>query len=124
MERLLYTGDLFKMDENGYLYFIGRKDDMLKIKGERVSPKEVENVLYQHDKVREAAVIGVPDEVWGHYIKAFVALEDDSNNEKIKNNILKFCDEKLENYAVPKELVIMESLPKNTNGKIDKNKLH
>jgi long-chain acyl-CoA synthetase len=74
-ERVLYTGDLFKMDEDGYFYFVARKDDIIKCKGEKVSPKEVENVLYGMDGIVEAAVVGVPDEIFGQAIKAFVALE-------------------------------------------------
>ena len=69
-ETLLYTGDLFKRDEDGYLYFVARKDDLIKTKGERVSPKEIENVLCEIDGVVEAAVIGVPDEIYGKAINA------------------------------------------------------
>lgn len=122
LERFLYTGDLFRMDEEGFLYFLGRKDDLLKIKGERVSPKEIENVLYQMENIHEAAVIGVPDEVWGNYIKAFIV---PVNHESIpdKKEIIKFCQERLESWAVPKEIVFIDSLPKTANGKIDKAKL-
>lgn len=122
LERFLYTGDLFLMDEEGFLYFLGRKDDLLKIKGERVSPKEIENVLYQMENIHEAAVIGVPDEVWGNYIKAFIV---PVNHENIpdKKEIIKFCQERLESWAVPKEIVYIDSLPKTANGKIDKAKL-
>ena len=69
-ERLLYSGDYFRRDEEGYLYFLGRKDDMIKSRGERISPKEIENVLCQIPGVIEAAVIGVPDEIAGQAIKA------------------------------------------------------
>ena len=65
-EKVLYTGDLFRADEEGYLYFVGRKDDIIKTRGEKVAPKEVENVLYALPGVREAAVIGVPDPILGH----------------------------------------------------------
>ena len=71
-EKVLYTGDLFKMDEEGFLYFVGRKDDIIKSRGEKVSPKEVENVLYALAGIREAAVIGVPDAVLGQAIKAVI----------------------------------------------------
>ena len=74
-EALLYTGDLFKMDEEGFLYFVARKDDMIKTKGERVSPKEIESALCEMDGVIEAAVIGVPDDIFGQAIKAFIVRE-------------------------------------------------
>src|SRR5579885_1624604 len=73
-ERVLYSGDLFRMDEEGFLYFVGRRDDIIKTRGERVSPKEVEDVLYRLDGVVEAAVVGVPDEVLGKAIKAVISL--------------------------------------------------
>ena len=74
-EKVLHTGDLFRADDEGFLYFVGRKDDIIKSRGEKVSPKEVENVLYALPGIREAAVIGVPDPVLGAAIKAVVALE-------------------------------------------------
>lgn len=64
---MLYSGDLFRKDEDGYLYFVARKDDLIKTKGERVSPKEIENVLCDMDGITEAAVIGVPDEIFDTY---------------------------------------------------------
>ena len=64
-ERLCYTGDLFRMDEEGYFYFVGRKDDIIKSRGEKVAPREIENVLYMLPDIREAAVIGVPDKILG-----------------------------------------------------------
>ena len=76
-ERLLYTGDLFKMDEEGFLYFVARKDDIIKSRGEKVAPKEVESVLYQLPGVVEAAVIGVPDPLLGEAVKAFVVCSAD-----------------------------------------------
>ena len=80
-ERVCYTGDLFRMDEEGYLYFVARKDDIIKSRGEKVSPKEVENVLYGLEDVKEAAVIGIPDPILGQAIKAFVVIEGMSLTE-------------------------------------------
>ena len=74
-EKVLHTGDLFRTDAEGFLYFVGRKDDIIKSRGEKVSPKEVENVLYALPGIREAAVVGVPDRILGMAIKAVVALE-------------------------------------------------
>ena len=74
-EKVLYTGDLFRTDAEGFLYFVGRKDDIIKTRGEKVSPKEVENVLYALPGIREAVVVGVPDPILGLAIKAVVALD-------------------------------------------------
>lgn len=117
-EKVLYTGDLFKADEEGFLYFVGRKDDMIKTKGERVSPKEVENVLYKIEGVVEAAVIPVPDDILGQAIKAFVVIK---NGYPItEREILKHCKNELEDFAVPKYIEFRNSLPKTSSGKIDK----
>jgi len=117
-ERILYTGDLFTMDEEGYLYFISRKDDIIKTAGEMVSPKEVEDVLYELDDVIEAVVIGVPDEILGNAIKAFIVLREDS--QLTEKNILLHCQKHLENFMVPKYVEICKELPKTVTGKIRK----
>lgn len=120
-ERVLYTGDLFKMDREGYLYFIGRKDEIIKCRGEKVSPKEIENVLYNLSSVREAAVVGIPDEIWGHSIKAYVVV--DNNIEITEEKILNHCSQHLENVKIPKYIELRASLPKIPSGKVDKNQL-
>ncbi|MBS4034534.1 MAG: acyl--CoA ligase [Ignavibacterium sp.] len=117
-EKLLYTGDFFYQDEEGYLYFVGRKDDMIKTKGERVSPKELENILCSADGISEAAVIGVPDEILGQAIKAFIVKTPGSIiTEK---DVLRYCSRNVEIFMIPKYVVFIESLPKSPNGKIDK----
>jgi amino acid adenylation domain-containing protein len=117
-ERVLYTGDLFRADEEGFLYFVGRKDDMIKTRGERVSPKEVENALYAMEGVAEAAVIPVPDEILGQAIKAFIVCKQGyALGEK---DLLLRCKKTLEEFAVPKYFDFRGSLPKNASGKIDK----
>jgi long-chain acyl-CoA synthetase len=121
-ERLLDTGDLFKMDDEGYLYFVGRSDDLLKVKGERVAPREVETILNQYPGVAEAAVIGKPDDEWGSRVTAFVVLDSDGHTFET-NALLRYCKDNLEDFAVPKELIIVNELPRNQNGKIDKNSL-
>ena len=117
-EYVLYTGDLFKMDKEGYLYFVARKDDIIKSKGEKISPKEVENVLYSLDGIIEAAVIGVPDEICGQVVKAYIVLDNDS--KLTERETLKFCSQNLENYMIPRYLEIVDSLPKTATGKINK----
>jgi len=116
-ERILYSGDLFKMDEEGYLYFVARKDDIIKSRGEKVSPKEVENVLYGLAGVAEAAVIGVPDPILGQAIKAFVVLDNVQLTEK---EVLRHCRANLEDYSVPQYVEFCAELPKTDSGKIRK----
>ena len=115
---MLYTGDLFRMDEEGYLYFLGRKDDIIKSRGEKVSPKEIEDVLYSLPGIAEAAVIGVPDEVLGQAIQAVVTLREGA--QLTENDVLRHCAERLENFMVPQSVVFMASLPKTGSGKINK----
>lgn len=117
-EHVLYTGDYCKMDEEGYLYFIGRMDDIIKSRGEKVAPKEVENMLMNIPGVKEAAVIGVPDDILGQAVKAFVVFEEGvSMTEK---QLQKECLSRLENFMVPKYFVAVPSLPKTDTGKIKK----
>ena len=120
-EQWLYTGDYFKQDEDGFLYFLGRKDDMIKSRGERISPKDVENTLCEMPGVVEAAVIGVPDEIFGQVIKAFVASPPGSR--PTERQVIDFCARNLENFMVPKYVEVIDSLPKTAHGKIDKKSL-
>jgi acyl-coenzyme A synthetase/AMP-(fatty) acid ligase len=106
------------MDHEGYLYFVGRKDDMIKTKGERVSPKEVENCLYEIKAVHEAAVVGIPDEIFGQTIKAYISIKDGRILKE--RDILQQCRKNLEDFMVPKEVQILDTLPKTPNGKVDK----
>jgi amino acid adenylation domain-containing protein len=121
-ERVLYSGDLFRMDEEGYLYFVSRKDDIIKTRGEKVSPREVENVLYELVGVAEAAVVGVPDAVLGQAVKAVVTLKHGvSLGEK---DVLRHCAEHLESFMVPKLVEFLPEMPRTSSGKIDKKTLH
>jgi acyl-CoA ligase (AMP-forming) (exosortase A-associated) len=116
-ERVCYSGDLVKMDEDGFLYFIGRRDTLIKSSGYRISPTEVEEVLFQSGRVRHAAVIGIPDEVLGQAIKAFVVPKD---GESIAaDDLLSFCGEHMPRYMVPKMIEFLEELPKTSSGKVD-----
>ncbi len=117
-EKVLYTGDLFYEDDEGFLYFVGRKDDMIKTKGERVSPKEIENILCEIDGIHEAAVIGIPDEILGQSIKAYIVKKKDADiSEK---QIMLYCSKNMESFMIPKSIEFLEDLPRSTNGKIDK----
>ncbi len=120
-ERILHSGDYCRRDEQGFIYFLGRKDDMIKSRGERISAKEVENVLCGLEGVTEAAVIGVPDEVLGQAVKAFVVPGPDV--ELTEKQVLKYCSDHMEIFMVPKFVEFMPGLPKTANGKIDKKQL-
>jgi amino acid adenylation domain-containing protein len=117
-EQVLYTGDYCKMDEEGYLYFVGRMDDIIKSRGEKVAPREVESTLMNIPGVKEVAVIGVPDEILGEAVKAFVVLEEDVI--LTEKQLQKECMSRLENFMVPKYIVTVPSLPKTDTGKIKK----
>ncbi|WP_181168121.1 AMP-binding protein [Mesorhizobium sp. B2-4-19] len=120
-EQVLYTGDYCRMDTEGYLYFVGRGDEIIKSRGEKVAPKEVENVLMDIPGVREAAVIGVPDELLGQAVKAFVVME---NGRTIGEKQLRMeCQKRLENFMVPKSIVVVASLPMTDTGKLKKTAL-
>jgi amino acid adenylation domain-containing protein len=117
-ERVLCTHDHFRMDAEGFLYFVGRSDDIIKTRGEKVSPVEVENALHKIPGVREAAVIGVPDELLGEAIRAYVVL--DPGVTLVDKQIRALCTGLLENFMVPKEFVFCEGLPRSPNGKVSK----
>ncbi|MEZ5786957.1 MAG: AMP-binding protein [Xanthobacteraceae bacterium] len=119
-EKVLYTGDLFRTDAEGFLYFVGRKDDIIKTRGEKVSPREVENVLIALAGVREVAVIGVDDPVLGLAIKAFVVVEPDTLTAQ---DVQRHCARHLEDFMVPKHIEFRDALPKSENGKIDRRAL-
>jgi acyl-CoA ligase (AMP-forming) (exosortase A-associated) len=116
-ERVCYSGDLVKMDEDGFLYFVGRRDTMIKSSGFRISPTEIEEALYSSGKLRGVAVIGIPDEVLGQAIKAFVVPRD--GLELDTEALLGHCREKLPRYMVPKTVEFLSELPKTTSGKVD-----
>jgi long-chain acyl-CoA synthetase len=117
-ERICYTGDLFKCDEAGFFYFVSRKDDIIKSRGEKVPPKEVEHVLYQLSGVQDAAVVGIPDPILGQEIRAFVVLDSDSL--LTTNDLLHHCRANLEDFMVPRSIELRSTLPKSVNGKINK----
>ena len=112
----LHTGDVGFMDADGWYYVVDRKKDMINAAGYKVWPREVEDVLYQHSAVREAAVIGIPDEYRGETVKAFVSLrpgEDVSEQE-----LIAFCKERMAAYKYPRYVELVDELPKTVTGKI------
>lgn len=120
-ETVLYTGDLFRQDEDGYLFFVGRKDEIIKCRGEKVSPKEVENVIYNMDNVVEVVVVGIEDRLLGEAIKAYVVCKDYAR--VTERDVKKQCLKYLEDYMIPRFVEFRKELPKNPSGKIDKKRL-
>ena len=117
-ETVLHTGDLFRTDAEGWLYFVARRDDIIKSRGEKVSPREVEDVLHAINGVCEAAVIGVPDALLGEAVKAYVTLHAGAHLSE--RDVIRQCLARLESYMVPKTVEIVDALPKTDNGKITK----
>ena len=117
----LYTGDIGRVDEDGYLFISGRKKEMIIQKGQNTFPSDIEAVLKTHPKVAETAVVGVPDELRGEIIRAYISLKEGEmiTEEEIKH----FCREHMANYKVPRQIIFLDFLPKTATGQIRKEKL-
>ena len=121
-ERMLCSNDWFKMDEDGFLYFQGRNDDIIKTRGEKVSPIEIENVIYKINGVKEVAVIGVTDKIMGQSIAAYITCH--TGVQLTDKEIQKECMAHLESFMIPQKVVFLTEMPKSSNGKIDKKELN
>jgi amino acid adenylation domain-containing protein len=117
-EVVLYTGDLCRLDDDGYLYFVSRMDDVIKSRGEKVAPAEVEAALRSSPGVLEAAVVGRPDEILGQAIHAYVVV--DSGSQVTPAVLRASCRERLEPFMVPQAVEIVDAMPRTANGKIEK----
>ena len=117
-EHVLFTGDLFSLDDEGWLQFVSRKDDIIKTRGEKVSPREVEDVLHSCPAIAEAAVMGVPDPVLGEAVRAWVVLREGATLDE--KSVLRYCAEHVEDFAVPKRAILLPELPKTPNAKVDR----
>jgi long-chain acyl-CoA synthetase len=115
-EQYLFTGDVFRIDDAGRMYFVSRTDDIIKSRGEKVSPKEVENILYEIPGVLATAVIGVPDPVLGASLRAYVVL--DAGISLTESEVLRHCAQRLEDVMVPKSVEFVADLPRTSSGKI------
>ena len=116
-----HSGDVARWDEDGYLYIVDRKKDMVLTGGENVYPREVEEVLYEHPAVLEAAVIGAPDPKWGEKVVAVVCLREGGSASE--EELIAFCRERIASYKKPKHVVFIDILPKNASGKVLKREL-
>jgi acyl-CoA synthetase (AMP-forming)/AMP-acid ligase II len=112
----LHTGDLGRLDEEGFLYIIDRKKDMIITGGENIFSREIEEVLYAHPKILEAAVIGLPDSTWGEKVHAVVALKDGETMTEAE--VIDYCRESLASFKKPKSVEFMERLPRSAAGKV------
>ncbi|MCB1337548.1 MAG: long-chain fatty acid--CoA ligase, partial [Maritimibacter sp.] len=117
-ENQLHTGDLFRTDDEGFLYFVGRKDDIIKSRGEKVAPKEVEAVLHEIPEINEAVVLGRPDPVLGEAVHAIIVPKGDAKPDE--RQLLRYCRQRLEDFAVPASFEFRAELPKTANGKVDR----
>jgi long-chain acyl-CoA synthetase len=120
-ERMLCTRDHFTIDEDGLLYFVDRSDDIIKTRGEKVSSVEVENALHTIPGIRQAAVIGVPDDILGQAVRAYVVPAD--GVELSEQEIIRTCREHLENFMVPRDVMLVHELPQTDSGKVRKKSL-
>jgi long-chain acyl-CoA synthetase len=112
----LYTGDMAFMDEEGYFYIVDRKKDMIKTRGENVYPREVEEILYRHPKVKEAVVVGIPDTFSVELIKAYVVLKE--HEHATAEEIIEYCGKEMAKFKVPKMIEFRKELPKTMVGKV------
>lgn len=112
------TGDMAKFDEDGYFYIVDRKKDVIISSGYNVYPREIEEVLYEHEAIIEAAVIGVPDEYRGETVKAFIVLKEEFKEKISEEDIIGFCRQKLAAYKVPRIIEFRDELPKSAVGKV------
>ena len=115
-EMVLYSGDLFRTDSEGWLYFVARRDDIIKSRGEKVSPREVENAIYSLEGVLDAVVVGVQDALLGEAIKAFIVLK--SGYTLSERDVIRHCLGRLENFMAPKFVEFVSQLPTTDTGKI------
>ena len=116
-----HSGDVGRWDEDGYLYIVDRKKDMILTGGENVYPREVEEVLFRHPAVVEAAVLGAPDPKWGEKVVAVISVR--AGHEVSGADLVAFCREEIASYKKPRHVVFVDSLPKNASGKVLKREL-
>ncbi len=112
------TGDIVKVDEDGWVYLVDRKKDMIISSGFKVWPREVEDVLYGHPATKEAVVVGVPDAYRGETPKAFISLKEEYKGQVSKEDFSQFCQKQLAAYKVPRQIEFLDEIPKTASGKV------
>ncbi|HEY3075597.1 MAG TPA: long-chain fatty acid--CoA ligase, partial [Burkholderiales bacterium] len=121
--RWMRTGDLVRMDDEGYFHYYDRSKDLIKFKGHSVFAKDVEDVLYGHPQIKAAGVVGVPDPAVGQRIKAIVVLQGDARGKVSEDEVKAFCRERLAEYKVPHVVEFRGELPKTDVGKVSRREL-
>jgi long-chain acyl-CoA synthetase len=116
-----HTGDLGYRDEDGFFYIIDRKSDMIIRGGENIYPREIDEVLYQHPHVKDAATVGVPDQLYGEEVKSFIVLRE--GEHATEQQLLEFCKKRLADFKCPKSIEFIEDIPKGPTGKLLKREL-
>lgn len=114
----LYTGDIARMDDEGYFYFVARKKDMIKCSGYSVFPAEIESIIYKHPAIKEVAVIGVPDPYRGESPKAFITFKPGYKGKVTEEEIIDWCKKNMAAYKYPRKVEFVEALPKSASGKV------
>lgn len=117
----LHTGDMGRMDEEGFIYIVDRKKDMIVSGGENIYPREIEELLFRHPKIQDAAVVGIPDPLWGESVKAFVILKP--GRSMTEAEVIEYCKSHVASYKKPRSVRFVEALPRNPSGKVIKTKL-
>ena len=117
----MHTGDLCLLDDEGFLFIVDRKKDMIISGGENIYPREIEEVFYQHPFVKEVAVIGIPDPYWVERVHAVVVLKEGASLNS--DELIDFCKKRIARYKAPKSIEFVESLPKTPSGKILKREI-
>ncbi len=112
----LHTGDIGRTDEEGFIYIVDRKKDMIVSGGENIYPREIEEILYSHPRIEDAAIIGVPDPLWGESVKAVIVLKKGATMSE--EEVIEYCKSHLASYKKPKSVEFMENLPRNPSGKV------
>jgi long-chain acyl-CoA synthetase len=112
-----FTGDVAKFDEHGWCFIVDRKKDLINVSGYKVWPRDVEDVLYRHPAVSEAAVVGIPDEYRGETVKAFVSIGKEYQNRVTSDELIAFCKERMAAFKYPRIVEIIDEIPKTATGK-------
>lgn len=120
-EMVVYSGDYVRMDEEGFLYFIGRKDEMIKCAGNRISPTEVEEIVYASDKVQEVVALGIPHEIYGQVVKVVAVAK--TGISVTADDLIAFCKHQMPPFMVPVAIEFRNSLPHHANGKLDRSQV-
>jgi long-chain acyl-CoA synthetase len=119
----LFTGDIARMDADGYFYIVDRKKDMIDVSGLKVYPREVEELLFTYPGVKEAAVVGVPDDYRGEAVSAYIVLRPEAKGRVTEEEIVQFCRTNLATYKAPRKVTFVDELPKTLIGKVLRRKL-